>query len=65
MSKTTKGWLIAATLLTVIGCILMGGVMIMLKWEFSKLSTVTYETNEYTVNEAFQGLSITSETADI
>ena len=65
MSKTTKGWLIAATLLTVIGCILMGGVMIMLKWDFSKLSTVTYETKEYTVDEAFQGLSITSDTADI
>ncbi len=65
MSKTTKRWFIIATLLTVIGCILMGGVMIVLKWDFFKLSTVTYETNEYTVDEAFQGLSITTDTADI
>ena len=65
MSKITKGWLIGATLLTVIGCILMGSVMIMLKWDFFKLSTITYETNEHTIDEAFQGLSITSDTADI
>jgi DUF4097 and DUF4098 domain-containing protein YvlB len=65
MSKITKGWLIGATLLTVIGCILMGSVMIMLKWDFFKLSTITYETNEHMIDEAFQGLSITSDTADI
>ena len=65
MSKTTKRWFIIATLLTVLGCVLMGVVMTMQKWDFFKLSTETYETNEYTIDEAFQGLSITTDTADI
>ena len=37
----------------------------MMKWDFTKLSTNQYETNEHTVTEAFQGISVHTNTADI
>ena len=46
MSKITKIWLIIAASFVLIGCIIFGGVMTMLKWDFTKLSTDKYETND-------------------
>lgn len=37
----------------------------MLQWDFSKLSTVRYETNSYKINESYQNLLIIADTADI
>ena len=65
MSKRTKGWLIAAISLILIGCILFVGVMTMLNWNFGKLSTDKYETNTHAVTEAFTNLSIIVDTADV
>ncbi len=65
MKKTTKVWLITATFLVLIGCILFAGVMSMLGWDFTKLSTTKYETNTYEVGEAFDSISINTDTADI
>ncbi len=65
MSKQTKIWLITASTLIAVGCILFGGVMTMLKWDFKKLSTVKYETNRYEINENFENISIAVDTAKI
>ncbi len=65
MSKRAKRWLIIASSLVLIGCILFGGVMIMLKWDFTKLSTTKYETNTYEINEEFSDVLIVTDTADM
>jgi polyribonucleotide nucleotidyltransferase len=65
MKRKTKIWLIAASALILAGCILFGGVMTMLKWDFKKLSTVTYETNRYEINESYENILITVNTANI
>lgn len=65
MKKTTKAWLITATFLVLIGCVLFAGVMTVLGWDFTKLSTTKYETNTYEVSEAFDSISINTDTADI
>ena len=61
----TKIWLITAACLVLVGCIIFAGVMWSLKWDFTKLSTVKYETNSYEIGEAFSGISIKTDTADI
>lgn len=63
--KTGKKWFIAATFAVLIGLIIFGGVMSMLGWDLSKLSTTKYETNEYTVSESFTGISVENRTADV
>lgn len=65
MTRKTKIWLIAASALILVGCILFGGAMTMLKWDFKKLSTVKYETNRYEINEAYENISIAVDTAEI
>lgn len=65
MTKTTKRWLIIATFLLLIGCIIFGGVMTVYKWDFSKLSTNKYETNKYDINDNFKNISVNVKTADI
>lgn len=65
MSKKTKAWLITAASLILIGCIIFGGVMTMLKWDFKKLSTVKYETNNHKITEKYNNISIISGAADI
>ncbi len=65
MSKITKIWLIIAASLVLVGGIIFGGVMSMLKWDFTKLSTVKYETNDYEITENFKSISIITNTADI
>lgn len=65
MRRTTKVWLIIAASLVLIGCVLFAGVMSLLEWDFTKLSTVSYETNTYEISEAFDGISINTDTADI
>lgn len=65
MKKATKAWLITAAFLVLIGCVLFAGVMTVLGWDFTKLSTTKYETNTYEVSEAFDSISIHTDTADI
>ncbi len=65
MSRTAKIWLIIAASLVLIGIIVFGGVMAMLKWDFTKLSTNKYETNNYEINENYSNISIVTNTADI
>ena len=65
MKTGTKLWLITAASLVLIGCILFFGVMTSLRWDFSKLSTVEYETNSYEITDPFHSISINTDTADI
>lgn len=65
MSKGAKVWLIIAACLVLLGCIIFGSVMTMFKWDFTKLSTVKYETNNYEINENYKDISIETDTADI
>ena len=65
MRTRTKVWLIIAISLVLIGCIIFGVVMTMLKWDFTKLSTGKYETSNYEIAEIFNEISIVTDTADI
>lgn len=58
MRKTTIVLLILATVLVLAGAIFFVGEMIMLKWDFSKLSTAKYETNTQTITEDFIDIDI-------
>lgn len=61
----TKKWLIAAACLILAGSLIFLCVMIGLKWDFSKLSTNEYVTNNHTVSENFDSIFIDTDTADI
>lgn len=65
MKKATKVWLITAGSLVLIGCVIFAVVMSMLKWDFSKLSTVKYETNAHEAGKEFSDISISTDIADI
>lgn len=65
MRTGTKAWLITAASLVLLGCILFACVMTTLGWDFRKLSTHKYETNEHEISEDFSSISIYTETADI
>ena len=65
MRKTTKIWLVIAAILVVVGCMMFGGVMAVLGWDFVKLSTDKYETNKYEIEEDFNAISMNTDTADI
>ena len=65
MRRSVIIWLVVAASLVIIGCAIIGGTMAMLTWDFTKLSTNKYTTNEYEVTERFQGISIITDTADV
>ena len=65
MSRGTKVWLIIATLFVIVGMIIFGGVMVAFQWDFTKLSTVKYETNETEVTEMYDNISVITNTADV
>ena len=65
MKTKTKIWLIVATSLILIGAIIFSGMMSMLKWDFSKLSTAKFQTNTYEITENYKNISIISDTANI
>ena len=65
MSKAKKIWLITAASLIAAGMIVFGGVMTVIKWDFSKLSINSLETNSYKISESFKGISLNVDTADI
>lgn len=61
----SKKWIIVAASLILVGCIIFGGFMTALKWDFSKLSTAKYENNQYNITAAFKDIAIITETSDI
>lgn len=65
MRKSTKIWLITAAALILVGGIIFGGVLTVNKWNFSRLSTVKYETNQYEPGEKFKNITFDGATADV
>lgn len=65
MSENAKIWLVTAFFLVLIGCIIFWGIMSMLEWDFTKLSTSKYETNNHVINEKFKSITVDTNTADI
>ena len=65
MKKATKIWLIIAALLVVAGLVLFVAAMSAYRWNFTRLSTVAYETNTYEISENFRNISINIDTADV
>ncbi len=65
MKGSTKIWIAAALCLIVIGCIIFAGAMEMLKWDFKRLTTYRYETNEYTFEAGAKSISVRVNTADL
>ena len=51
-----KPKLILATVLIFIGCVIFVGVMSMLNWDFSKISTEKFETNEFKTDEKIKNI---------
>ncbi len=65
MRKSAKVWLVIAAVLVVTGLVIFASVMAANGWNFSKLSTVKYETNTYEIGEEFSHISMKTDTADI
>ena len=65
MRKSKKIWLTVAVSLILIGSILFLGVMAVLQWDFTKLSTGRYETNRYDLTDTVQSISVHTATAEI
>ena len=65
MRKAYIVWIIIASALILCGSILFGGVMTMLDWDFTKLSTTKYVTNEHILDDSFSDITISTDTADI
>ena len=64
MRHATRSWLFTAVCLVVAGVILIAAVSAR-HWQFTDLSTEDFITNTYDIREAFQSISIESDTADI
>lgn len=65
MSKCAKGWLIAAAVLVILGMALFAGALAAYDGDFFKFSTVTYTTNTYEVEGAFDNISVNVDTTRI
>lgn len=65
MRKSTKIWLIVAIVLIITGAGIFTGFMAANDWDFSQLSTVVYETNEYRHFGKIKNIVIETTTADI
>lgn len=60
-----KLWIIIAISLLAAGLLIFAGAMAALDFDFTKLSTVKYETNTYEIGEDFSKISIDTDTTEI
>lgn len=65
MNKSMKMWLIIGASLVVVGSLIFVAAMTVNKWDFTKLSTVKYETNTYEITDEFSSITIEDSTTDI
>ena len=65
MSKRAKGWLIAIVSLILISGILFICIMVASNWDFTKLSTIKFETTTHKITDNYTNISIITDTADI
>ena len=61
----TKTWLIIASSMILLGCMIGGTVMSIARWDFTKLSSSGYENKRHEINENFNSISIEADTADL
>ena len=61
----TKTWGIIGIVLMVAGIFVFSAVMSICGWDFTRLSTVRYETNVHDVKEKFSGISVDTDIANI
>ncbi len=65
MAKKTKIWLLVAICLILLGSALACGAMFSLNWDFTKLSTVQFETTRHQFSTLYKNIVISTDTADI
>lgn len=65
MNRGTKIWIVVAFSLILTGCMLGGGVMMALNWDFLELSVGGYETNRSLPEGTYGSISISVDTADL
>ena len=65
MTKQTKVWLMIAALLIIAGIVFVLLAMNAGHWDFSVLNTAAYVTNTHKIQEAFENISIDTDTTDI
>ena len=65
MSKNTRNWLIIGISLLLVGSAIFVGGMSVLKWDFSKLSTQKFVSNEYEVTEEYENIKIVSKDSKV
>lgn len=65
MKRSVKVSLVLACSLILVGCILFGGAMTAMKWDFNKLATERYETREYPLTEPISHIRVTAKTASV
>lgn len=65
MKVSTKISLTVAASVTALGAVAFVCVMSALDWSFTRLSTVKYESEVYEITEAFDGIAVDTDNADI
>lgn len=65
MRRKTLGWLIAASVLIVLGGTLFVGAMSACDWDFNRLNSSKYETNTHTPTEDFENVLIDIKNAKV
>ena len=65
MRESTKSWLLASAALIVLGGVTFTATACAIGWDFSKFSTVTLETNTYSIGEDFNNISMDVHTANV
>jgi len=65
MSESGKFWMFLALILILTGCIVFLVGMSLLNWDFTKISTLQFESKTFALNESFQDIKIDVDTADV
>ncbi len=65
MNRSLKICLILAICAILVGLVIFGVMMSALGWDFTKLSTAKFETNEYEISEEFNDINAEIDTADV
>ncbi|MBQ9321120.1 MAG: DUF4097 family beta strand repeat protein [Eubacterium sp.] len=60
-----KKWIITAVTLVIVGAVICFAAAAAMHFDFGKLDNGKYETNTYTVDESFRGISITASTEKV
>lgn len=65
MKSKTKAWLFTSAVFIILGIIIFISVITINDFDFSKLSTVKYETKTHNITQEFNNITINTDTADI